>query len=261
MTSSYFSQLISALSELPQVDAILLAGSRGAGWADRDSDYDVYVYLNSELPVATRKLITDQFCECMELNNQFWETEDDGVLRDGNEIELIYRDFGAFENLLVQVVEQHQASLGYTTCYWANLLNSQILFDRHGRARQLQQRFSISYPPTLKQAIIDKNLPILTTKRPAYYFQLQKALRRGDRISVQHRVTGFLASYFDILFAVNELPHPGEKRLLSLVDHLCERKPENAEQDILSLISQAGEGDEALLGTVERLTLHLEAIL
>ena len=44
----------------------------------------------------------------------------------------------------------------------------------------------------------------------SYLEQIQLALRRADLVSVQHRVTAVLASYFDILFAVSRVP-PGRE--------------------------------------------------
>jgi len=152
----------------------------------------------------------------MELNNQYWETEDDGVLKDGTEIELIYRDLDWLNGELERTLCQHQANTGYTTCFWSNLINSEILHDPKGKAKKLQEKFTINYPAELKCNIITKNYPLLSRKMPAYTKQIQKALKRGDVISVNHRITEFLASYFDILFAVNEYPHPCEKRLIDI---------------------------------------------
>jgi hypothetical protein len=50
--------------------------------------------------------------------------------------------------------------------------------------------------------------------RSSYRVQIARALERNDLVSRQHRVTALLASVFDIAFALERMPHPGEKRLL-----------------------------------------------
>jgi hypothetical protein len=57
-------------------------------------------------------------------------------------------------------------------------------------------------------------------------------------VSVNHRMTAFLASYFDILFALNRLPHPGEKRLVSYVEEKCAVKPEDFARKIEGFLHQ-----------------------
>ncbi|HTE18437.1 MAG TPA: DUF4037 domain-containing protein, partial [Armatimonadota bacterium] len=86
--------------------------------------------------------------------------------------------------------------------------------DSNGWYGRLQDGARQPYPEALKQAIIAKNHPILRRTLSSYLHQITRAAARDDVVSVQHRVTALLASYFDILFAVNELPHPGEKRQL-----------------------------------------------
>lgn len=44
--------------------------------------------------------------------------------------------------------------------------------------------------------------------------QIRNALLRNDIVSVNHRISAFLASYFDVLFAMNRITHPGEKKLV-----------------------------------------------
>jgi hypothetical protein len=62
---------------------------------------------------------------------------------------------------------------------------------------------------------VAKNWPILRRNQSSYRWQIQLALNRGDAVSVQHRVTALLASYFDVWFAIERKAHPGEKRLLA----------------------------------------------
>ena len=64
------------LSELPQVEAIALGGSRASGATDEKSDYDVYVYILKDIPEDTRSNILSEYCSAMEVGNHFWESED-----------------------------------------------------------------------------------------------------------------------------------------------------------------------------------------
>jgi len=45
-----------------------------------------------------------------------------------------------------------------------------------------------------------------------------------------------LTSYFDILFAINYQPHPGEKRLVEFAVNHCKLLPQNIETDITSIL-------------------------
>ncbi|PSW05763.1 DUF4037 domain-containing protein [Photobacterium lipolyticum] len=261
MSNPHFTGMMRSLSLLPEVEAILLAGSRAINTNDHLSDYDVYVYVTAEIPLAVRKAIADKYCSYMEVNNQYWETEDDGVLNDGTEIELIYRDLDWLDGELERTLFQHQASTGYTTCFWSNLINSEILYDPKGKAKTLQEKFAIHYPAELKNNIITKNYPLLSQKMPAYRKQIQKALKRGDVISINHRIAEFLASYFDILFAVNEYPHPGEKRLIDIAKSKCQKLPVSFEQNMSNLIKHVGTCNDDILVVIDQTINNLNAVL
>ena len=68
--------LFSELSALPQVEAIALGGSRAGIHYDEKSDYDVYLYCTSPVSEEVRKDILSKYCMYMEIDNHFWETED-----------------------------------------------------------------------------------------------------------------------------------------------------------------------------------------
>ena len=66
-------------------------------------------------------------------------------------------------------------------------------------------------PPALRRAIISHNLPILRGIVPSYRDNLEKSLARRDLVFINNEVTWLLVAYFDILFALNNVPHPGAK--------------------------------------------------
>ena len=171
----------------------------------------------------------------MEIGNSFWELEDDVTLNDGIDMDIIYRNLTDFENTISSVVDACVSWNGYTTCMWNNLITSRIVFDKNGKLTALQGKYKIPYPQKLKENIISNNMKLLSGMLPSFDMQIKKAENRGDLVSVNHRVTEFLASYFDIIFALNEMTHPGEKRMQSICSKECRILPEKFDENLKRL--------------------------
>ncbi|WHY03334.1 nucleotidyltransferase domain-containing protein [Neobacillus sp. DY30] len=254
--------IVNEFSKLQEVEAILLAGSHTIDTQDENSDYDLYIYSNKEITVTKREEIMNGFCDYVEINNQFWETEDDGIIRDVNTpIEIIYRDLDWIDAQLERTLIKCQADVGYTTCFWSNFITSVILYDKHNKAGNLQQKYNINYPEALKLDIVRKNYPLLRDQMPAYYFQIEKAIKRNDYVSINHRVAALLASYFDILFAINEMPHPGEKKLVKILKEKGAKLPLDMEENLNELLSSICGFDDRILIQVNKLADNLDNLL
>ena len=225
-------ELFEELGSLSQVEAIALGGSRATGRNDEKSDYDVYVYITDSIDENQRRNILGKYCKYMEIGNSFWELEDDVTLKDGIDMDIIYRDMKGFENMVSSVVMDCIPWNGYTTCMWHNLITSKIVLDKNGKLSTLQEKYRIPYPKELKENIIANNLKLLSGMLPSFDMQIKKAENRGDLVSVNHRVTEFLASYFDIIFALNEMTHPGEKRMESICSKECSILPNNFDTNL-----------------------------
>ncbi len=255
-------QIADKYATLSQVNAVTIAGSLTTETADSGSDIDLYVYNDSEIPPAVRDDLFTSSSSHMELNNQFWETGDEWQdAATGIKVDLMFRSLAWVHEMLERNLEQHQASVGYTTCFWHNVLTSRILFDRNGRFHQLQQWAKRPYPPELVHAIIAKNYPILRDNQSSYLQQIAKAAARQDLVSVNHRVAEFFASYFDIIFAINRVPHPGEKRMLEIVNEQCEKRPQQMTEHAQAILRAAGQPDNTISNHIHTLMDALDALL
>lgn len=219
-------------AKLAPVQAVALAGSRTSQQADTSSDIDLYVYVTHHLTLDERKEVAAE-AKRAEIGNAFWEPGDEWVdAATGISCDVMFRETGWIEEQLNRMIIDHQASIGYTTCFWYNVRNSTILFDREAWFARLQEQASAKYPAELKRNIIAKNHPILRSNMSSYLHQIELAQARGDVVSVNHRITALMASYFDILFAVNEQLHPGEKRLIRFVEKLCPLRPPQMREQV-----------------------------
>lgn len=259
-------QLAGFYASLPQVEAIALAGSRGKGMGTLDSasDIDLYVYTRDDIPLEARRTIVERTGGATQANFDlnYWGTGDSWVnALTGIEMDVMYFDAAWMESQISRVVEKHQASLGYTTCFWYTIQQSILFYDARAWLANLQQRCSIVYPETLRQNIIAYNHPVLRGIIPSYAAQIEKAVKRRDWVSINHRLAVLFASYFDILFAVNRQLHPGEKRQVEFAVNNCKILPLGMEAEMVSILLLSAAEISELPNRVAGLLDHLDQLL
>jgi len=128
------------------VVAVALGGSQSTALADPKSDFDLYVYTRSELDLGVRTKIARASSIRAEIDNRSWEPGDEWHDQSGIHLDVMFRSTGWIEDQLARVLDRHEASVGYSTCFWANVLYSRILFDREGWFGHLQERARAPYP-------------------------------------------------------------------------------------------------------------------
>ena len=104
-------------------------------------------------------------------------------------------------------------------------------------------------------------MKLLNDALPAYYLQIKKAIKRNDLVSINHRISAFLESYFDIVLAVNELTHPGEKRLISLCKQNCKILPNNFEDNLNELFENMFHDAEKTIKVLELIIIEIRKII
>lgn len=258
-TESILKEIITQFSTLENIDAICLGGSRIGSRFDEKSDFDIYIYSKTQVDLNFRKQLAKKYAKCADINAQFFGTGDEWVLDNGIIFDFMYFDTNWLRNEIEEVFKNHNAKVGYSTCFLYTFKNSKILFDKNKEFENAQKQLQGPYPKNLKQAIVEKNYPLLKTKLCASFFeQIEKAVNRKDYFSVNHRISAYLASYFDVLFAINKQFHPGEKKLVEFAKTHCSILPEDFENDIK--IATTGELPQRLLA-LENLFKNLNLIL
>jgi len=252
---------INDLCNIYGIQALVLGGSRTTEQIDEKSDYDFYFYSESGIDQNIRRKILLKHCKYFEIGNNYWELEDNGQLNCGIDFDIIYRNPQQFVTTVADVVENFNACNGFTTCLWYNVLNSKIIFDKDDTFKKIKERFSIPYPQKLKENIIKRNMALLSDSVVSYDRQIMKSIYRKDLINLNNRISAFLASYFDVIFAVNELPNPGEKRIMEMCLNKCKVLPGGFEKNINDLIQSIGNSESKIPEIVNDIIYELKKVL
>lgn len=249
--------------ELPQVQAIAMAGSQTTGNIDEISDIDLYVYITEDIPVEIRYDIINKIgASRADINNQFWDTGDEWFDKEtGIAIDIMYWQPDWIEEQINRVLDRYEAGVGYSTSHWHTIRNSKILYDKTGWFKKLKEKSEQPYPELLRKNVIEKNFALLRNAIPAYINQIEKAIKRKDLITVNHRIAAYLASYFDVIFALNYLPNPGEKRMMHNVTRMCRIIPDKMESQVNELIWFSAQVNSGILEILHLITDNLEDVL
>jgi len=215
------------------------------------------------IPVKIRKeIITELGFQTANIGLTYWDDGDEWFdKKTGIEVDLIYWHTTWIKDEMSGLLNSNFAKTGYTTCFWHTILNSNCLFDRSSWFADFKSDISVPYSDKLRNAVIAKNYPVLKNIIPSYYNQIKKAAVRNDLISINHRVAAFLASYFDIIFAVNKIPNPGEKKIIQFIKENCEILPDNMERQISSLLKPASGYGNSILKDIDSLLSNLDELL
>lgn len=236
----YIKEILERFANLEEVKSIAIGGSSAAKTDDNKSDIDVYIFSQTEIPIYKREKIIKPISSKYEIGGEYFGSGDEFFADKLNrQLDVMYWNINWFESVVENTWFKYYPQNGYTTCFLFTLKNFNIIYDKDNWLTNLQQQINTPYPQELKQNIIKRNLMLMKEKPFAsYYEQIQKAIERKDSISINHRISAFLASYFDVIFAANEQLHPGEKRLIQYVINNCKIIPNNFEQNLSLLFTQ-----------------------
>lgn len=251
--------LAAQFARVPGVRAVGVGGSLASGAGDPDSDVDLYVFADP-LPTPQQRaavMAATGGSLRADLDLSYWDAGDEWIHPSGIEVDIVLWTPAWIAARLRSVLVEHRAEIGYTTCFWHTMRGLVPLAD-DGWLAALQAFADRPYPEELAHNIVARNHPLLREIIPAYANQLAKAVGRGDAVSVNHRLGALLASYFDIVFAANRVPHPGEKRLIAQAQRLCASLPERFSDDLESVLAA---DSPQVLARVEALLDHLDAWL
>ena len=247
-----FDEIIEKYKNMPQVKSVAIGGSTSAKTFDNISDIDVYVFVEKDIPVSDREGLIQKYSDKYEVGEEYFGSGDEFLLKEDNIVmDMMYWNIIWFEDIINNVWIKHISSNGYTTAFLYTLSNFQIIYDTNDWLSNLQKSIKTEYPKELKENIIHRNLMLISEKPFAsYYEQIEKGINRNDIASINHRIAAFLASYFDIIFAINELLHPGEKRLVQYAKNNCKILPKNFEENINKLLAQPNSNTLNILDSI-----------
>ena len=237
--SKILEEILEQYASCDEVQAIAIGGSLAAKMSDNISDIDIYVFVTSDISLEFRQKLVEKYSSKFEVGGEYFGSGDEYYVDElGMQLDVMFWNVDWFKSVVLNTWEKFYPSNGYSTCFLYTLKNFQIACEKNGYLSNLKQKIDTPFPQELKNNIIKRNMRLLKDKPFAsYYEQIEKAIKRGDEVSVNHRISAFLASYFDIIFAKNELLHPGEKRLVKFAIENCKFLPMDFEHNIEKLLN------------------------
>jgi len=142
---SFLGEIASAFAGIAGVEAVAWCGSAAMRQADSLSDYDLYVYWQTPVALEARKKIIASRSSEYQLDNTFWELEDEWIEPEGLRFNVMYRSCREAEQ------EVHRApctSRGFSRIHDCLLFHAEP-GQQSGRPQRLVCKRAASKPSNL----------------------------------------------------------------------------------------------------------------
>ena len=209
---------------------IAIGGSYAKGSGDSLSDIDVYLFADQVLPAARRAELVGEALGA-EARPESWGADDPFVqggtdfwyagqrvecwLRSTREVDRTLRACLGGEVRREYVVWTVMGFLSYTAL--ADVHSMKAVDDPHGILARWKEAVA-TYPEALRQNILHRFMP-----EAAFWpenFHYRTAVQRADVIYTSAIVQQVLQALIQVVFALNRVYFPGEKRLAHAMENL-----------------------------------------
>lgn len=217
--SSIVDDVVEPFSLSSEITGITLGGSIARGWADEDSDTELYFY--SDKNVFPRSAREDILYEAGAEDIEHWYEEGWGEYTffqyEDVKVDASFRSLESTKNdldeLLSGNIDQRTEDIRYTAFGHylegkaSDILESQILYENDKEITQLKTKIDC-YPEEVQSKIISKHLG---GARKLLEKRVKKGAERDDFLLFDAASSRVMRSAIRSLFALNETYFPGDK--------------------------------------------------
>jgi predicted nucleotidyltransferase len=250
-------QIDYVLGGLPEVSSAYVVGSVASGHVDERSDVDITILCHPEIhPLSVRKDVLSPVGSEWQFDirqrNQIWDSTDSGLV-DGINVEVLYQSASFISAVLDEVTNNGAITTQkipfrpYTVV--GMLQRAWLLRDKEGIFRGWLEQTRV-YPQVLKLNLLREFVPILREYTDDLVSYAERHLGPGLFLFVLVRAKDALTR---ILFALNEVYDPAEKRELNLLSSLA-----LLPRDFMTRLNYILEGPFDGPGAIERAHLFEE---
>lgn len=264
-------RLVSQLSEIPGVAAVVLGGSYASGMAHEDSDLDIGLYyfeanpfsiddiraVANAISVKGSATVTDFYEWGAWVNGGAWIHTENG------KVDFLYRNIDHVQRTITEAhqgIVHHdygqQPSYGfYSVIYLAETQICIPLFDPGAVIEQLKCQVE-DYPPKLKRTIVGD---ALWSAEFTLIFARNFAAQ-GDIYNTVGCLTRTVASLTQVLFALNERYFIRDKKVMDVIAafHIL---PNDYTQEINRILACPGSSSQELTISVQRLNQLWQSVV
>lgn len=253
-TSDKLNNLIKAIADMEQVDAIGISGTMEPLPAAGEGDIDIFIYCSAvPAPVQRREMLFSLSPMLGEstvgvYSGGHWGAGDCTSIN-GVETWLMYftmdEALGEVEDVLSGKLLDRQDRYYFPIGRIAMLGKINILYDRNGFLSTLKSRLSV-YPEGLARKMTARHLEGLMAEE-----DLLRAVNRKDPLFYHFALEPALDHFLMALFALNREYFPSRKRSLEYIDRF-KVKPEGCGNRLLEIVRLGGE-EKSLKESYEKL--------